>query len=35
LVRDVSGSLDLASRRLFTLDKPRNAPAGGTYQGAM
>jgi hypothetical protein len=29
LLCDVSGGLDLAGRRLFTLDKPRNSRAGG------
>lgn len=35
LRQDVTGSLALPGQRLFTLDKPRNAPAGGAYQGAL
>ena len=35
LRQDVTGSLALPGQRLFILDKPRNAPAGGAYQGAL
>lgn len=35
LRQDVTGSLAPPGQQLFALDKPRNAPAGGAYQGAL
>lgn len=32
---DVTGCLMLPGRRLFVLEKPRNAPTGGAHQGAL